>query len=125
LQLYCYKASTNGLKTLSGNADNSIVETGEVAMKIDGVSPVEAQLPVDSGAVRVSTGGQASTPAVVQDRTSFQSDSNSVLALTSQALSSPEVRQGTVDALRQSVDSGQYQLDPSKIAAAISQSGEE
>ena len=94
-------------------------------MKIDGVSPVEAQLPVDSGAVRVSTGGQASTPAVVQDRTSFQSDSNSVLALTSQALSSPEVRQGTVDALRQSVNSGQYQVDAAKIAAAISNSGGE
>jgi flagellar biosynthesis anti-sigma factor FlgM len=117
------------LKTLSGNADSSIVETGEVAMKIDGVSPVEAQLPVDSVAVRVSSGGQASTQVAAQggalDTTSFHSDSNSVLSLATQALSSPEVRQGTVDALRQSVNSGQYQLDPSRIAAAISQSGEE
>jgi flagellar biosynthesis anti-sigma factor FlgM len=115
------------LKTLSGNADNSIVETGEVAMKIDGVSPVEAQLPVDSVAVRVSSPGQATTTtqSAAQDTTSFHSDSNSVLSLATQALSSPEVRQGTVDALRESVSSGQYQLDPARIAAAISQSGGE
>ena len=94
-------------------------------MKIDGVGPVEAQLPVDSVTARVSSGGQASPQGAVQDRTSFQSDSNSVLSLATQALSSPEIRQGTVDALRQSVNSGQYQLDPARIAAAISQSGGE
>jgi flagellar biosynthesis anti-sigma factor FlgM len=70
---------------------------------------------------RVSSGGQASTQGAAQDWTSFHSDSNSVQSLTSQALSSPEVRQGTVDALRQSVNSGQYQVDPTKIAAAISE----
>jgi flagellar biosynthesis anti-sigma factor FlgM len=111
------------LKTLSGNADSSLVETGEVAMKIDGVSPVEAQLPVESVAVRASSGGQATTPGAAQDWTSFHSDSSSVLSLTSQALSSVEVRQGTVDALRESVNSGQYQVDPTRIAAAISNSG--
>jgi flagellar biosynthesis anti-sigma factor FlgM len=113
------------LKTLSENADSSDVETGEVAMKIDGVSPVEAQLPVDSVTARVSSGGQPTTVGAAQDWTSFHSDSNSVLSLTSQALSSPEVRQGTVDALRQSVNSGQYQVDANKIAAAISISGGE
>jgi anti-sigma28 factor (negative regulator of flagellin synthesis) len=45
--------------------------------------------------------------------------------LATQALSSPEVRQGTVDALRESVSSGQYQVDPNKIAVAISESGGE
>ena len=93
-------------------------------MKIDGVSPVEAQLPVDSVAVRVSSGAPASTPGAAQDWTTFHSDSHSVLSLTTQALSSPEVRQGTVDALRESVNSGQYQVDPGKIATAISTSGE-
>jgi flagellar biosynthesis anti-sigma factor FlgM len=113
------------LKTLSGNADSSNVETGEVAMKIEGLSPVEAQLPVDTVAARVASSGQASIQGAAQDWTSFHSDSNSVLSLTSQALSSPEVRQGTVDALRQSVNSGQYQVDAAKIAAAISDSGGE
>jgi flagellar biosynthesis anti-sigma factor FlgM len=111
------------LKTLSVNADSSNVETGEVAMKIDGISPVEAQLPVDTVAARVASSGQASKQSAAQDWTSFHSDSNSVQSLTSQALSSPEVRQGTVDALRQSVNSGQYQVDATRIAAAISNSG--
>jgi flagellar biosynthesis anti-sigma factor FlgM len=110
------------LKTLSGNADSSNVETGEVAMKIEGLSPVEAQLPVDTVAARVASSGQASTQGAAQDWTSFHSDSTSVLSLTSQALSFPEVRQGTVDALRQSVNSGQYQVDAAKTAAAISNS---
>jgi flagellar biosynthesis anti-sigma factor FlgM len=92
-------------------------------MKIEGISPVEAQLPVEGAAARVVSSGQASTQGEAQDWTSFRSDSNSVLSLTSQALSSPEVRQGTVDALRGSVNSGQYQLDPGKIADAISSSG--
>ena len=88
-------------------------------MKIDGINPAATQLPVDNVAARVSTSGPATTQAAAQDWTSFHSDSSSVQSLTSQALNSPEVRQGTVDALRQTVNSGQYQLDPAKIAAAI------
>ena len=89
-------------------------------MKIEGINPAAAQLPVDNVAARVSNGGAASTQAAAQDWTSFHSDSTSVQSLTSQALNSPEIRQGTVDALRETVNSGQYQLDPTKIAAAIS-----
>lgn len=89
-------------------------------MKIEGINPAAAQLPVDNVAARVSNGAPASTQAAAQDWTSFHSDTTSVQSLTSQALNSPEVRQGTVDALRQTVSSGQYQLDPAKIAAAIS-----
>jgi flagellar biosynthesis anti-sigma factor FlgM len=92
-------------------------------MKIEGISPVETQLPVESAAARVASSEPTSSQGTVHDTTSFHSDSNSVLSLTSQALSSPEVRQGTVDALRESVNSGQYQLDPGKIATAISTSG--
>jgi flagellar biosynthesis anti-sigma factor FlgM len=92
-------------------------------MNIEGISPVAAQAPGDSVTARASSGGQASTQGAAQDWTSFHSDSNSVRSLTSQALSSPEVRQGTVDALRQSVNSGQYKLDAATIADAISSSG--
>jgi flagellar biosynthesis anti-sigma factor FlgM len=94
-------------------------------MKIEGINPADAQLPVDPVTARVISSGQASTQGAAKDWTSFYSDSNSVQSLTGQALSSPEVRQGTVDALRESVNSGQYQLNPSKIAAAISGSGDE
>jgi flagellar biosynthesis anti-sigma factor FlgM len=89
-------------------------------MKIEGINPAATQLPVDNVAARVSTSGPATTQAAAQDWTSFHSDSTSVQSLTSHALNFPEVRQGTVDALRETVNSGQYQLDPAKIAAAIS-----
>ena len=92
-------------------------------MKIEGINPAATQLPVESVAARVSNSGPASTQgAAAQDWTSFHSDSNSVRSLTSQALSSPEVRQGTVDALRQSVNSGQYDVNAATIADAISNS---
>jgi flagellar biosynthesis anti-sigma factor FlgM len=91
-------------------------------MKIEGINPAATQLPVDNVTARVSNGAPASTSATAQDWTSFHSDSTSVQSLTSQALNSPEVRQGTVDALRQAVDGGQYQLDATKIAGAISES---
>jgi flagellar biosynthesis anti-sigma factor FlgM len=34
-------------------------------------------------------------------------------------MSSPEIRQDKVDSLTQAVSSGQYQLDPGKIAASM------
>ncbi len=101
-------------------------------MNIEGIGPTATQLPVDSVTARVSNDGLTGTQgtqgtqgargaqAATEDWTSFHSDSTSVLTLTSQALNSPEVRQGTVDALRQSVNGGQYQVDATKIAAAIS-----
>jgi negative regulator of flagellin synthesis FlgM len=39
--------------------------------------------------------------------------------LVSKALESPEIRQDKVSALRQSISSGQYKLEPEKIAASI------
>ena len=44
------------------------------------------------------------------------------LALTTQAMKSPEIRQDKVDALSQSVKSGEYQLDATKIAGSIVES---
>jgi negative regulator of flagellin synthesis FlgM len=46
-----------------------------------------------------------------------------VKSLVSQALSTPEVRQEKVNALRQSISSGEYKLDPGKIAGAIISEG--
>jgi anti-sigma28 factor (negative regulator of flagellin synthesis) len=34
-------------------------------------------------------------------------------------MSTPEVRQGTVDSLREAVNNGTYELDPNKIAASM------
>jgi negative regulator of flagellin synthesis FlgM len=54
-----------------------------------------------------------------EDRATLTSDSASVGSLVSTALGSPEVRQDKVDSLKQAVNSGQYDLNPSKIAKSI------
>jgi flagellar biosynthesis anti-sigma factor FlgM len=53
------------------------------------------------------------------DKTALSQDRVTLSALATQALGMPEVRQGTVDSLRQSINNGQYQLDPDEIADAI------
>jgi negative regulator of flagellin synthesis FlgM len=53
------------------------------------------------------------------DRTTLTSGAGSVESLVSQALTSPEVRQSKVESLQQAVSSGQYQIDPDKIAGAM------
>jgi flagellar biosynthesis anti-sigma factor FlgM len=40
-------------------------------------------------------------------------------------MNTPPVRQDKVDALRQSVASGEYHLDPASIASAIVESGDQ
>jgi negative regulator of flagellin synthesis FlgM len=88
-------------------------------MKIESNSPSASLLPADRSTKQISTTGTAIAQGTAQDRTTLHTDSQSVQSLTSQAMSSPEVRQDKVDALRQSVSSGTYQLDATKIAGAI------
>ena len=57
----------------------------------------------------------------VEDKTSLSSDTLSVSSLTTQAMESPSVRQDRVEALRQQVQNGEYNLDANKIAQAILQ----
>lgn len=56
-----------------------------------------------------------------EDRTTLTSGSTSVKSLVSMAMNTPEIRQETVDSLRQAIDSGQYQLDPAAIASSMLQ----
>jgi len=90
-------------------------------MKIEGITQAAVtQLPTDSVQARLQQEGPAATQSAQGDWTSFHSDSTSVQSLAAQALQSPEVRQPTGDALRQSVEAGHYQVDPGKVASAIS-----
>jgi flagellar biosynthesis anti-sigma factor FlgM len=57
--------------------------------------------------------------AGAEDHATFSTDTVSVNSLVSTALSSPEIRQDKVDSLRLSVNSGQYELDPAKIASSM------
>jgi flagellar biosynthesis anti-sigma factor FlgM len=88
-------------------------------MKIDVNSPVLSQLTTDRSTKQVSNSSLAGTRDSTEDRTTFHSDSASVQALTSQAMQSPAVRQNKVDALSQSVKSGEYKADPTETAGAI------
>jgi flagellar biosynthesis anti-sigma factor FlgM len=75
---------------------------------------------------RVSTETSTSSAAVRQagkapgeDADSFSSDTVTLSALASRALQMPEVRQERVDSLRQSIASGQYEVDAHSIAGAM------
>jgi negative regulator of flagellin synthesis FlgM len=53
------------------------------------------------------------------DRMTLSSSSNSVSSLVSTAMNSPEIREDKVASLRQAINSGQYNLDPSAIASSM------
>jgi len=64
-------------------------------------------------------GSKASNTPNVEDRASLSVDTLSISSLEARALSAPQIRQDKVDALRQSVQNGEYKVEPEKIAAAI------
>ena len=54
-----------------------------------------------------------------EDTTTLSYDRANISTLTSQALSSPDIRQDKVEALRQAISSGQYKAAPGQIAEAM------
>jgi len=54
-----------------------------------------------------------------EDRATLSTDKASIDGLAAQALHSPEIRQDKVAALRQAIESGQYNLQPVAIAEAM------
>ena len=50
------------------------------------------------------------------DKTTLSYDRANIDALTSQAMSTADVRHDKIDALRQVISSGQYKIEPDKIA---------
>jgi flagellar biosynthesis anti-sigma factor FlgM len=89
-------------------------------MRIDSLNSPASQLSSELNSQQVGTQktGEAGS-ADAGDRATLTSDSASVDSLVSKALSFPEVRQDTVNSLRLSVSSGQYELDPVKIASSM------
>jgi flagellar biosynthesis anti-sigma factor FlgM len=72
------------------------------------------------GETRKARGKSPNAPNV-EDKTSLSSDTLSVSSLTTQAMEAPSIRQGRVEALRQQVQNGEYNLDANKIAQSILQ----
>lgn len=88
-------------------------------MKIEVDSLAVNQVSFDQKAKLLTTSASVGSPSVAEDRTTLNPANRVVNVLTRRALQMPEVRQGKVDALRQSISAGQYSVDPQKVAAAI------
>jgi len=88
-------------------------------MRID-LTQTASQIASEPNSKPVSTpDAAASDLAGGEDRTTLSSSEQSLSALVSTAMSSPEVRQDKVDELTQAIGAGSYQLDPEKIAASM------
>jgi flagellar biosynthesis anti-sigma factor FlgM len=92
-------------------------------MRIDLYNTAASQIANEQSSQKIASENAAkSSPSSVsgtEDHTTLTSDSASVGSLVSTALNSPEVRQSLVDSLKASVNSGQYELNPGKIAASM------
>ena len=85
-----------------------------------GLNPADQQ-PIAADQTKKSSTAvtNQSEPLPVNDEFAFSQDRVTLSALATQAMATPESRQSQVDSLRQSVSSGEYQLDPNGIAAAM------
>lgn len=89
-------------------------------MKIDLNSPATELLQKDWSAQKAPQSNGLAPQGVAEDHVTLSSTQGTVASLTAHAMNTPQIRQDKVDALRQAVSSGNYQLDPAKIAQAIS-----
>jgi flagellar biosynthesis anti-sigma factor FlgM len=95
------------------NPDPQSVPTEQASITADQVKkPSTAAINQSQPAPTSISAGDGETTGLSQDRVTLS-------ALASQALGLPEVRQGAVASLRQSISNGQYKLDPSSIADAM------
>src|ERR1700691_5942142 len=78
---------------------------------LDAVTSAQANKPEISGENAVQT--------PEEDNVTLSTDTSSIAALTTKAMTSPEIRQDKVDALRQAIANGDYKVDPGQIAKAM------
>jgi len=88
-------------------------------MRIDLTQATASQIASEPGSKPVSAQNINVSDVAGEDRTTLSSSQQSLSALVSTAMSSPEIRQDRVDSLKQAIDSGKYELDPEKIAASM------
>ena len=86
-------------------------------MRIDSNRPAATDLTTDKTQGSPEGGGASATTG--QKRDAFSADTVSLGALQAQALATPEVRQDRVQALRDAIRNGSYEIDPAKIADAM------
>ena len=85
-------------------------------MRIDSNQPVSNEaISGQSGRPGKKSGASGSSA----DGATFSAGSASVGSLEARALASPEIRTDRVEALRNAINNGSYQIDPGKIADAM------
>jgi flagellar biosynthesis anti-sigma factor FlgM len=89
-------------------------------MKIDLFNSAAAQIAGQPNPKQVKA-ANVPTPEVSDggDRTTLTSGSGSISSLVSEAMSTPDIRHEKVQSLQHAISSGQYKLDPDKIAGAM------
>jgi negative regulator of flagellin synthesis FlgM len=87
-------------------------------MRIDSNQPLINQVATDCSA-KTSGKSAKSSGSASNDKASFSVDASSISSLEAQALAAPEVRQDRVNALREAIRSGSYDVDPGQIAGAM------
>jgi flagellar biosynthesis anti-sigma factor FlgM len=89
-------------------------------MRIDLYNSATSQLSSEATSAQASASNlSAAQSSAAEDRTTLKSGSSSVGSLVSQAMNTPAVRADKVASLQQAISSGQYELDPHKIAASM------
>jgi len=88
-------------------------------MRIDLNSSVPQRVAPEKS-VKSATASSSADSAQEPD-SAYSQDTVRLTGLASQAMSMPEVRQDMVARLRQAVQSGQYSVDPQKVAEAMLQ----
>lgn len=89
-------------------------------MRVDLANVAANQIAAESNPTQVNANhAAASNLSGSEDRTSFKSDTQSLSSLVSKVLSSPEIRDDKVASLQQSINSGNYKLDPQAIAGSM------
>ena len=86
-------------------------------MRID-LTNIRFQGPESDAKTRKAGSKAPSTPNV-EDKASLSTDALSISSLEAQALNTPPIRQDRVEALRQSIQNGDYKVEADKIAHAI------
>jgi flagellar biosynthesis anti-sigma factor FlgM len=84
-----------------------------------GLNAPDPQATLAEQAKKSTTTTNQSETSPTSDKAALSQDKVTLSALSTQALSQPEVRQNLVDSLRQSIASGHYKLDPNGVADAI------
>ena len=92
-------------------------------MRIDSNNPATL-LSTDWSKSSASKAASSEYAGSTEDRATFSSAGTAIQSLTAEAMNTPQVRQDKVDALRQSIASGQYHSDPASTADAIAESGD-